>query len=177
MCFICKIYIRLFKILQPGGLLLFLNPHSQPSDCLFFLYLINTPPNQLPQYASTASMFQPPEMASAAPTVASQPGVTNKVSAWLQQTEDIDATTNGQQSTKSEILKTQLEFLIVCACVSELIRCQAELSELAHLIQRLHWLEGGLPVTSTDLEMRINVNVSHAAANRLLDFTLMPQLN
>lgn len=87
----------------------------------------------LPQYASTASVYQP-EMASPAPAVASQPGVTNKVSAWLQQTEDIDATSN------------------------ELVRCQAELSELAQLIQRLHWLEGGLPITSTDLEMRINVN-------------------
>lgn len=50
---------------------------------------------QLPQYASTASVYQP-EMASPAPAVASQPGVTNKVSAWLQQTEDIDSTSNGQ---------------------------------------------------------------------------------
>lgn len=52
-------------------------------------------PTQLPQYASTASMYQP-EMAGPAPAVASQPGVTHKVSAWLQQTEDIDATSSGQ---------------------------------------------------------------------------------
>lgn len=50
---------------------------------------------QLPHYASSASVFQQ-EMGSPAPAVASHPGVTNKVSAWLQQTSDIDATSNGQ---------------------------------------------------------------------------------
>lgn len=45
-------------------------------------------------------------------------------------------------------------------CVPELARCQLELTELAQLIQRLHWLEGGLPVTSTDLGMRISMHVS-----------------
>lgn len=44
--------------------------------------------------------------------------------------------------------------------VPELARCQLELTELAQLIQRLHWLEGGLPVTSTDLDMRISMQVS-----------------
>ncbi len=62
----------------------------------------------------------------------------------------------------------------VCVCVcclnlctvlfdhllSDLARCQAELTELAQLIQRLHWLEGGLPITNTDLEMRISMQVS-----------------
>lgn len=133
---------------------------ENPSDCL-----CSISPTQLPQYASTASMFQPPEMASTAPAVASQPGVTNKVSAWLQQTEDIDATSSGQSSAK----RTEQNGVQIntnpAVCVSELVRCQAELSELAHLIQRLHWLEGGLPVTSTDLEMRINVNVSHAVTS------------
>uniref|UniRef100_A0A3Q4GPR5 Oxysterol-binding protein-related protein 6-like n=1 Tax=Neolamprologus brichardi TaxID=32507 RepID=A0A3Q4GPR5_NEOBR len=62
-----------------------------------------------------------------------QPGVTSKVSAWLQQTHDIDATSN------------------------ELARCQADLTELAQLIQRLNWLEGGYPITNTDLEMRISM--------------------
>ncbi|KAM7386175.1 hypothetical protein PAMA_009016 [Pampus argenteus] len=83
-------------------------------------------------YASSASMYQP-EMGSPAPAVASHPGVTRKVSAWLQQTHDIDATSN------------------------DLARCQAELKELAQLIQRLNWLEGGLPITNTDLEMRISM--------------------
>lgn len=88
----------------------------------------------LPQYASTASVYQPNEMISPpAPAVASNPGVTSKVSAWLQQTHDIDATSN------------------------DLARCQAELTELAQLIQRLQWLEGGLPITNTDLEMRISM--------------------
>nr|XP_046272160.1 oxysterol-binding protein-related protein 7-like isoform X2 [Scatophagus argus] len=85
-----------------------------------------------PHYASSASVYQQ-EMGSPAPAVASQPGVTSKVSAWLQQTHDIDATSN------------------------ELSRCQAELTELAQLIQRLHWLEGGLPITNMDLEMRISM--------------------
>ncbi|XP_054615259.1 oxysterol-binding protein-related protein 7-like isoform X2 [Dunckerocampus dactyliophorus] len=86
----------------------------------------------LPMYASSALVFQR-EMGSPSLTVASYPGVTNKVSAWLQQTDDIDATSN------------------------DLTRCQTDLTELAHLIQRLHWLEGGLPVTDTDLQMRISM--------------------
>ncbi|CAI5672229.1 oxysterol-binding protein-related protein 6-like isoform X3 [Oreochromis aureus] len=86
----------------------------------------------IPHYASSASVYHP-EMASPAPAVASQPGVTSKVSAWLQQTHDIDATSN------------------------ELARCQADLTELAQLIQRLNWLEGGYPITNTDLEMRISM--------------------
>lgn len=45
-------------------------------------------------------------------------------------------------------------------CLADLARCQLELTELAQLIQRLHWLEGGLPITSTDLEMRISMQVS-----------------
>ncbi|XP_039972538.1 oxysterol-binding protein-related protein 6-like [Xiphias gladius] len=85
-----------------------------------------------PHYASSASVYQP-EMRNPAPAIASHPGVTSKVSAWLQQTHDIDATSN------------------------DLARCQAELTELAQLIQRLNWLEGGLPITNTDLEMRISM--------------------
>ncbi|XP_055079552.1 oxysterol-binding protein-related protein 7-like isoform X2 [Periophthalmus magnuspinnatus] len=88
----------------------------------------STPPN----YASSASVYQT-EMSSPAPRVAPNLGVNSKVSAWLQQTQDIDATSN------------------------ELARCQAELAEMAQLIQRLHWLEGGLPITSTDLELRISM--------------------
>uniref|UniRef100_A0A3B3ZHF1 Oxysterol-binding protein n=1 Tax=Periophthalmus magnuspinnatus TaxID=409849 RepID=A0A3B3ZHF1_9GOBI len=80
----------------------------------------------------SASVYQT-EMSSPAPRVAPNLGVNSKVSAWLQQTQDIDATSN------------------------ELARCQAELTEMAQLIQRLHWLEGGLPITSTDLELRISM--------------------
>ncbi|XP_068587654.1 oxysterol-binding protein-related protein 7-like isoform X2 [Cebidichthys violaceus] len=88
---------------------------------------------QMPaHYASLASVYHP-DMESPAPAVSSHPGVTSKVSAWLQQTHDIDGTSN------------------------DLARCQAELTELALLIQRLHWLEGGLPITNTDLEMRISM--------------------
>uniref|UniRef100_UPI003AB0F1F9 oxysterol-binding protein-related protein 7-like isoform X1 n=1 Tax=Centroberyx gerrardi TaxID=166262 RepID=UPI003AB0F1F9 len=86
----------------------------------------------LPHYASSASVYQA-ELGSPAPTVASHPGVTSKVSAWLQQTHDADATSQ------------------------DLARCQLELTELAQLIQRLHWLEGGLPITNTDLELRISM--------------------
>ncbi|XP_056257068.1 oxysterol-binding protein-related protein 7-like isoform X2 [Seriola aureovittata] len=83
-------------------------------------------------YASSTSVYQP-EMESPAPAITSRPEVTSKVSAWLQQTHDIDASSN------------------------DLTRCQAELTELAQLIQRLHWLEGGLPITNMDLEMRISM--------------------
>ncbi|XP_020509752.2 oxysterol-binding protein-related protein 7 isoform X1 [Labrus bergylta] len=89
-----------------------------------------------PHYASSASVYQP-EIMSPAPAPSSNPDVTNKVSSWLQQTHDISATSN------------------------DLARCQVELTELAQLIQRLHWLEGGLPITNTDLEMRISMqNIS-----------------
>ncbi|XP_038163798.1 oxysterol-binding protein-related protein 6-like isoform X2 [Cyprinodon tularosa] len=84
----------------------------------------------LPHYASSASVAGP-EM-NAAP-MSSYSGVNNKVSAWLQQTHNIDATSN------------------------DLARSQAELTELVQLIQRLHWLEGGIPLTNTDLEMRISM--------------------
>ncbi|XP_031733813.1 oxysterol-binding protein-related protein 7-like isoform X2 [Anarrhichthys ocellatus] len=83
-------------------------------------------------YASLASVYDPDMESPApapAPAVSSHPGVTSKVSAWLQQTHDID----------------------------DLARCQVEMTELALLIQRLHWLEGGLPITNTDLEMRISM--------------------
>ncbi|KAG7236581.1 hypothetical protein INR49_000770, partial [Caranx melampygus] len=81
-------------------------------------------------YASTASVYQPE---TESPAITTHQGVNSKVSAWLQQTHDTDSTSN------------------------DLARCQAELTELAQLIQRLHWLEGGLPVTNTDLEMRISM--------------------
>uniref|UniRef100_A0A7N8WS40 Oxysterol-binding protein-related protein 7-like n=1 Tax=Mastacembelus armatus TaxID=205130 RepID=A0A7N8WS40_9TELE len=84
------------------------------------------------QSTLSGSVYQA-EMNSPSPAVASHPGVTSKVSAWLQQTHDIDATS------------------------IDLARCQAELTELTQLIQRLHWLEGGLPITNTDLEMRISM--------------------
>ncbi|XP_069381225.1 oxysterol-binding protein-related protein 6-like isoform X2 [Paralichthys olivaceus] len=89
-----------------------------------------------PTYASSASVYQT-EKGSPAPAIASHPAVTRKVSAWLEQTHDIDATSN------------------------DLARCQTELTELAQLIQRLHWLEGGLPISNSDLEMRISMqNIS-----------------
>uniref|UniRef100_A0A8C6UCA4 Oxysterol-binding protein n=1 Tax=Neogobius melanostomus TaxID=47308 RepID=A0A8C6UCA4_9GOBI len=83
-----------------------------------------------PHYATSAyqaDVVSPPQR------MATSQGANSKVSAWLQQTQDIDATSN------------------------ELARCQAELTDMAQLIQRLHWLEGGLPITNTDLEMRISM--------------------
>lgn len=128
------------------------------------------------KYASSASLYQQ-EGGSPALTASTQTGVNSKVSAWLQQTHDIDATSNGAfdwlidcpQVTECVNLLRDLKrkyvwvvFLNTCItiCVSELARCQLELTELAQLIQRLHWLEGGLPITSTDLEMRISMHVS-----------------
>uniref|UniRef100_A0AAY4CW61 Oxysterol-binding protein n=1 Tax=Denticeps clupeoides TaxID=299321 RepID=A0AAY4CW61_9TELE len=40
---------------------------------------------------------------------------------------------------------------------SELSRCQLDLAELDRLIQRLHCLDGGLPITDKDLEHRISM--------------------
>ncbi|XP_043954932.1 oxysterol-binding protein-related protein 6-like isoform X2 [Gambusia affinis] len=88
---------------------------------------LSTPPH----YPSSTSV-EGPEIRITAPP-ASYPGVTNKVSAWLQQTHNIDATAN------------------------DLARSQAELTELVQLVQRLHWLEGSVPITNTDLEMRISM--------------------
>lgn len=43
---------------------------------------------------------------------------------------------------------------------TELARCKLDLAELSSLIQKLLWHEGGLPITSTDLERRISMQVS-----------------
>ncbi|KAM4716932.1 oxysterol-binding protein-related protein 6-like isoform 2-T2 [Anableps anableps] len=88
---------------------------------------LSTPPH----FTSSTSVHRPEIISTAPPN--SYPGVTNKVSAWLQQTHNIDATSN------------------------ELARSQVELTELVQLIQRLHWLEGSIPITNTDLEMRISM--------------------
>uniref|UniRef100_A0A8C7DGV8 Oxysterol-binding protein n=1 Tax=Oncorhynchus kisutch TaxID=8019 RepID=A0A8C7DGV8_ONCKI len=62
------------------------------------------------------------------------PGVNGKVAAWLQQTHQSDT------------------------CSQELARSQADLTELAQLIQRLNWLESGQkPISNSDLERRINL--------------------
>ncbi|TNN53065.1 Oxysterol-binding protein-related protein 6 [Liparis tanakae] len=111
---------RVFRKNEAMSVLLAMSPNAQPGA--------QTARDTPTHYASSA--FQP-EMGSPAPP--SNPGVTRKVSAWLQQTQDIDGTSN------------------------DLARCQTELTELALLIQRLHWLEGGLPITNTDLEMRISM--------------------
>nr|XP_015824764.2 oxysterol-binding protein-related protein 7 isoform X2 [Nothobranchius furzeri] len=107
------------------------------------LHALSLGQNTLPAVASQQSKLISPHYASSASTchsemvsptqVTSHPAVTSKVSAWLQQTHDIDATSN------------------------DLARSQAELTELAQLVQRLRWLEGGFPITNTDLEMRISM--------------------
>ncbi|XP_061761942.1 oxysterol-binding protein-related protein 6-like isoform X2 [Nerophis ophidion] len=86
----------------------------------------------LPIHTSSAPLFQA-VTGSPSSSMSSHPSVTNKVSAWLQQSNNIDATS------------------------TDLSRCQTDLAELMHLIQRLHWLEGGLPVTDRDLQMRISM--------------------
>lgn len=43
---------------------------------------------------------------------------------------------------------------------AELARCQQDLAELGSLIQKLHCLEGDLPVSNVDLEKRISMQVS-----------------
>ncbi|KAL2100597.1 hypothetical protein ACEWY4_002358 [Coilia grayii] len=84
---------------------------------------------QLPPYQSMASIYSPDLEQ---PAVASS-GVNHKVSAWLQQTTEADS------------------------CTQELNRCELDLAELGRLIQRMHWLEGGLPITQSDLQTRISM--------------------
>uniref|UniRef100_A0A8B9KPN0 Oxysterol-binding protein n=1 Tax=Astyanax mexicanus TaxID=7994 RepID=A0A8B9KPN0_ASTMX len=87
---------------------------------------------QLPQYQSSASICQPNFLDTPA---ASSSQVNSKVSAWLQQTQEASA------------------------CQQELARCELDLADLCRLIQRLHWLEGDLPITNNDLERRISMQV------------------
>ncbi|KAJ3601372.1 hypothetical protein NHX12_032341 [Muraenolepis orangiensis] len=103
--------------------------------------LQGTLPSRNAQYPSSVSVYQPDVAPGdvrtpadgGTPTEASHRGVNHKVSAWLQQTDLTDAT------------------------AQELARCQLELGEMGALVQRLHWLEGGLPVTDTNLEQRISM--------------------
>ncbi|XP_066530828.1 oxysterol-binding protein-related protein 7-like [Hoplias malabaricus] len=64
---------------------------------------------------------------------ASSTQVNSKVSAWLQQTQRADS------------------------CQQVLTQCKQDLSELCCLVQRLHLLEGDLPVSDRDLERRISM--------------------
>ncbi|KAG9279499.1 oxysterol-binding protein-related protein 7-like [Astyanax mexicanus] len=86
--------------------------------------------DMLPQYQSSASICQPNFLDTPA---ASSSQVNSKVSAWLQQTQEASA------------------------CQQELARCELDLADLCRLIQRLHWLEGDLPITNNDLERRISM--------------------
>uniref|UniRef100_A0A8C9QSR0 Oxysterol-binding protein n=1 Tax=Scleropages formosus TaxID=113540 RepID=A0A8C9QSR0_SCLFO len=65
------------------------------------------------------------------PSVA--PGVNSKVSAWLQQTQEADC------------------------CFHELSRCQADLTELNQLVQKLRSLEGSQSITNGDLQRFISI--------------------
>ena len=65
---------------------------------------------QPPAYGNSASVYQT-EMGSPAPAIASHPAVTNKVSAWLEQTHHINSTTNGESHQKSSSRRWKL-FLV-----------------------------------------------------------------
>uniref|UniRef100_A0A8C1UCT4 Oxysterol-binding protein n=1 Tax=Cyprinus carpio TaxID=7962 RepID=A0A8C1UCT4_CYPCA len=89
------------------------------------------------QALSTGTSSTLPAMASlsempGSPLASSSQGNT-KVSDWLKKTQEADL------------------------CQQELARCQLDLAELSSLIQKLHWHEGGLPITNTDLEHRISM--------------------
>uniref|UniRef100_A0A8C2J2V1 Oxysterol-binding protein n=2 Tax=Cyprinus carpio TaxID=7962 RepID=A0A8C2J2V1_CYPCA len=87
----------------------------------------------MPRYQSSVSLVES-EMPGS-PLASSSQGNT-KVSDWLKKTQEADL------------------------CQQELARCQLDLAELSSLIQKLHWHEGGLPITNTDLEHRISMQVS-----------------
>ncbi|XP_063044224.1 oxysterol-binding protein-related protein 7-like isoform X2 [Engraulis encrasicolus] len=84
---------------------------------------------QLANYQSMASL-SPPDLEQVSESAT---GANHKVSAWLKQTTEADS------------------------CTHELNRCELDLAELSRLIQRLHWLDGGLPITESDLQTRINM--------------------
>ncbi|XP_016301862.1 oxysterol-binding protein-related protein 3-like isoform X1 [Sinocyclocheilus anshuiensis] len=84
----------------------------------------------MPHYQSSVSLVESEMQGS--PSASSSQGNT-KVSDWLKQTQEADV------------------------CQQELARCQLDLAELSSLIQKLHWHEGGLPITNTDLEHRISM--------------------
>ncbi|KAL6457679.1 hypothetical protein MHYP_G00346420 [Metynnis hypsauchen] len=93
--------------------------------------------DMLPQYQSTASFCQPSVLdtpSASSDSSASSSQVNSKVSAWLQQSQEADS------------------------CQKELARCELDLAELSRLIQSLHWLEGDLPITDSDLERRISMH-------------------
>ncbi|XP_058609391.1 oxysterol-binding protein-related protein 6-like isoform X3 [Onychostoma macrolepis] len=87
----------------------------------------------MPRYQSSVSLGGSEMQGS--PSASSSRGNT-KVSDWLKQTQETDL------------------------CQQELARCQLDLAELSNLIQKLHWHEGGLPITNTDLERRISMQFS-----------------
>ncbi|KPP77729.1 oxysterol-binding protein-related protein 6-like, partial [Scleropages formosus] len=80
------------------------------------------------------------------PSVA--PGVNSKVSAWLQQTQEADCCFHGLRAVRD----------VACALVStELSRCQADLTELNQLVQKLRSLEGSQSITNGDLQRFISI--------------------
>ncbi|XP_051526776.1 oxysterol-binding protein-related protein 7-like isoform X2 [Myxocyprinus asiaticus] len=84
----------------------------------------------IPHSQSSASLFMSETQGSPS---ASSSQVNSKVSDWLKQTQE------------------------AAMCQQELGRCQLDLAELSHLIQRLHRHEGGLHFTDTDLEHHISM--------------------
>lgn len=145
---------------------------------------------QLPQYQSSASVFQPCTLGS--PSLASS-HINSKVSAWLQQTQRADACQQGlllflfTLKTPHTIftrliirclLKSSAWFFLVSLNVAfwpltpaELARCQLDLAELGRLIKMLHCLEGDLPISNMDLEKRISMQVSEGAGLMLTSHT------
>ncbi|XP_026144113.1 oxysterol-binding protein-related protein 3-like isoform X3 [Carassius auratus] len=90
----------------------------------------------MPYYPSSVSLVESEIQGVESPSVSSSQGNT-KVSDWLKQTPETDL------------------------CQQELARCQLDLAMLSNLIQKLHWHEGGLPITNTNLEHRISMqNIS-----------------
>ncbi|KAG9343745.1 hypothetical protein JZ751_013126 [Albula glossodonta] len=130
---------RLFKkneaVLAHNGVLqaLSVRGNTLPTIANFAQRNQGMPYMSYPQYQSSASLC-PSEMAHLKEELpVAVPGVDSKVSAWLQQTHEPDI------------------------CSQELLRCQADLTELHQLVQRLQFLETGQPVTNGDLERRISM--------------------
>ncbi|MFT7796350.1 oxysterol-binding protein-related protein 7 [Arapaima gigas] len=84
-------------------------------------------------YQSDAALCQGDLMPQVEKLPSTATGVNSKVSAWLQQTQQADC------------------------CFHELSRCQADLTELNRLVQKLHSLEGNQSSTNGDLQRFISI--------------------
>uniref|UniRef100_A0A8C1UAE0 Oxysterol-binding protein n=3 Tax=Cyprinus carpio TaxID=7962 RepID=A0A8C1UAE0_CYPCA len=105
------------------------------------------------QALSTGTSSTLPAMASLAQRNRVMVGICVHLTITLNYIWSLTSSSQGNTKVSDWLKKTQEADL----CQQELARCQLDLAELSSLIQKLHWHEGGLPITNTDLEHRISM--------------------